>query len=115
VDDNADAASMLALVLEASGHQVIIEHSSYKALMRAKEHAPQVCLLDIGLPEMDGIELAQRLRAEPETANALLIAVTGYGQAEDRKRTKAAGFDHHLVKPADITQLMAIIAKACTD
>lgn len=115
VDDNADAASMLALVLEASGHQVMVEHSSYKALERAKEYAPQVCLLDIGLPEMDGIELAKRLRAEPETAHAMLVAVTGYGQAEDRKRTQAAGFNHHLVKPADITQLMTIIAKASKD
>ncbi|MFC5549115.1 hybrid sensor histidine kinase/response regulator [Massilia aerilata] len=109
VDDNEDAAGMLAMLLEALGHQVMVEHSSSKALARAMQYAPQVCVLDIGLPEMDGIELAKRLRAQPETANVLLIAVTGYGQDEDRRRTRAAGFDHHLVKPADIKQLSAIL------
>jgi CheY-like chemotaxis protein len=88
----------------------MVEHSSRKALERAKHDVPQVCVLDIGLPEMDGIELAKRLRAEPETANVLLIAVTGYGQDEDRQQTKAAGFDHHLIKPADINRLSAILA-----
>jgi CheY-like chemotaxis protein len=111
VDDNADAASMLAMVLEASGHQVTVEHSSRKALERAKQEAPQVCILDIGLPEMDGIELAKRLRTQPETAHSLLIAVTGYGQDQDRKQSRAAGFDHHFVKPADLKQLAAMIAK----
>ncbi|WP_426173979.1 response regulator [Massilia sp. TWR1-2-2] len=92
VDDNHDAASMLAMLLEASGHHVMVENSSRKALERAKQGAPQVCILDIGLPEMDGIELAKRLRALPETASALLVAVTGYGQEQDREQTKAAGF-----------------------
>jgi PAS domain S-box-containing protein len=109
VDDNEDAAAMIAMLLEALGHHVLVEHSSSKALERAIRYAPQVCILDIGLPEMDGIELARRLRARPETAHALLIAVTGYGQDQDRQRTKAAGFDHHLVKPADIKQLSAIL------
>jgi PAS domain S-box-containing protein len=112
VDDNEDAASMLALVLEASGHQVTVEHSSRNALRRARDIRPQVCVLDIGLPEIDGIELAKRLRAQPETAHALLIAVTGYGQDQDRKQTREAGFDHHLVKPANIKQLIAIVAEA---
>jgi PAS domain S-box-containing protein len=111
VDDNEDAASMLAMVLEASGHQVTVEYSSSNALKRAKQIAPHVCVLDIGLPEMDGIELAKTLRARPETARSLLIAVTGYGQDQDRKQTQAAGFDHHLVKPADIKQLIAMIAQ----
>jgi PAS domain S-box-containing protein len=110
VDDNADAASMLAMFLEASGHQVIIEHSSRKALERAKQEAPQVCILDIGLPEIDGIELAKMLRAQPGTAHSLLIALTGYGQDQDRERTRAGGFDHHLVKPADMKRLAAMIA-----
>jgi signal transduction histidine kinase/ActR/RegA family two-component response regulator len=112
VDDNEDAASMLAMLLEASGHHVMVENSSRKALERVKHGPPQVCILDIGLPEMDGIELAKRLRAQPETASALLVAVTGYGQEQDREQTKAAGFDHHLVKPADLKQLAAIIAQA---
>lgn len=111
VDDNVDAASMLGMLLEASGHQVMIEYSSRKALERAKQEAPQVCILDIGLPEMNGIELAKMLRAQPETAHSLLIAVTGYGQEQDRKQTRAVGFGHHLVKPLDIKQLTAILTE----
>jgi CheY-like chemotaxis protein len=111
VDDNADAAAMLAMLLEASDHQVIVEHGSRRALEQARKAAPQVCLLNIGRPEIDGYELAQRLRAEPETANCLLIAVTGYGQEQDRKKTLATGFDHHLVKPVDTKKLAAIIAE----
>lgn len=110
VDDNEDAASMLAMFLEALGHHVIVEHSSRKAITRSKQEAPQVCILDIGLPEMDGIELARTMRAEPETANSVFIAITGYGQDDDRKRTRSAGFDHHLVKPADMQQLSAILS-----
>jgi PAS domain S-box-containing protein len=111
VDDNEDAAAMLALLLEASGHQVIVEHRALQALERARKEVPQVCLLDIGLPEIDGLELARRLRAEPQTAHALLIAVTGYGQDQDRTETLAAGFDHHLVKPVDMDKLAAILAE----
>lgn len=109
VDDNVDAAAMLSMLLEASGHQVWVEHSSQAALERARAVEPQVCLLDIGLPEMDGNELARLLRARPETAGTLLIAVTGYGQANDRQKTQAAGFDHHLVKPIHIEQLEALL------
>jgi PAS domain S-box-containing protein len=111
VDDNEDAAAMLAMLLEASGHRVMVEHSSRAGLERARQEAPQVCILDIGLPEMNGIELAKRLRAQPETAHSLLIAVTGYGQDQDREQTRAAGFDHHLVKPADVKRLTAMIAE----
>lgn len=114
VDDNEDAASLLAMLLEASGHHVMVEHSARRALDRARAESPHICILDIGLPEMNGFELADKLRAQPETANALLIAVTGYGQDEDRKATKTAGFDHHLVKPADIKTLTSIIKEAKT-
>jgi CheY-like chemotaxis protein/anti-sigma regulatory factor (Ser/Thr protein kinase) len=110
VDDNIDAASMLGMLLEAGGHEVMTEHGSHAALQRAKVEAPQVCILDIGLPEMDGNELAQRLRTLPQTAKSILIAVTGYGQDSDRGQTLAAGFDHHLVKPVDTTKLSAILA-----
>ena len=109
VDDNVDAAAMLAMLLEASGHQVTVEHDAREGLARAQADRPDACLLDIGLPDMDGNELAQRLRALPATAGTLLIAVTGYGQEADRQRTKAAGFDHHLVKPLDPKQLFAIL------
>jgi signal transduction histidine kinase/ActR/RegA family two-component response regulator len=109
VDDNEDAADTLAMLLEASGHEVLVEHGSHRALARAADAAPQVCLLDIGLPDMDGVELARRLRAQPETAGALLVAVTGYGQESDRARTREAGFDHHLVKPIDLDKLQAVL------
>ena len=110
VDDNIDAATMLAMLLEASGHQVLVEHEARRALERAKNEPTQVFLLDIGLPEIDGNELAQQLRAQPETAQSVLIAVTGYGQESDRRKTLAAGFDHHLVKPVDTKKLAAILA-----
>ncbi len=109
VDDNTDAATMLGMLLEAAGHEVYIEHESLLALARAQVEAPQVCLLDIGLPEIDGNELAQRLRASPQTAGSLLIAVTGYGHDNDRGQSLAAGFDHHLVKPVDTHVLWAIL------
>jgi CheY-like chemotaxis protein len=111
VDDNVDAASMLSMLLEAGGHKVIVEHGAHRALERAQSDPPQVFLLDIGLPEIDGNELAQRLRRQPETAQAMLIAVTGYGQDSDREKTSAAGFDHHLVKPVDSRRLAAILAE----
>jgi PAS domain S-box-containing protein len=110
VDDNVDAASMLSMLLEVDGHQVTTEYGSLAALERAKLEAPQVCILDIGLPGMDGNELAQRLRTLPQTASAVLVAVTGYGQENDRRQTLAAGFDHHLVKPVDTEKLAAILA-----
>ena len=111
VDDNVDAASMLSMLLEAGGHAVMTEYGSHAALERARAEAPQVCILDIGLPEMDGNELAQRLRALPQTAGAMLIAVTGYGQDSDRGQSLAAGFDHHLVKPVDTRKLAALLGE----
>jgi signal transduction histidine kinase/CheY-like chemotaxis protein len=109
VDDNVDAAAMLSMLLESAGHDVMVEHGARQALERARAGRPQVCLLDIGLPEMSGNELARRLRADAATAGAVLIAVTGYGQEDDRKSALAAGFDHHLVKPTDVRALMAIL------
>jgi signal transduction histidine kinase/ActR/RegA family two-component response regulator len=110
VDDNADAAKTIAMLLEILGYSVAVEYDAHSALKRARIEAPRVLLLDIGLPDMDGYELARRLRAMPETAQATLIALTGYGQEEDRARTKAAGFDHHFVKPVDPAQLAALLA-----
>lgn len=110
VDDNVDAAVMLRMLLEASGHQVIVEHDAKRALERAKGEVPDVFLLDIGLPEMDGNELAQHLRACPETGKATLIAITGYGQEQDRKLSMSAGFDQHLVKPVDTRKLAAVLS-----
>ena len=112
VDDNIDAAVMLAMLLEVAGHEVMVEHDARAALARAHAAGPQVCLLDIGLPEMDGKELARRLRADAATRDAILVAVTGYGQDSDREQIMAAGFDHHLVKPVDMERLEAILAAA---
>jgi CheY-like chemotaxis protein len=109
VDDNVDAATLLAMLLEDMGHEVIVEHDSVSALQRAVLARPQVCLLDIGLPDLDGNELARRLRALPETRDAVLVAVTGYGQDRDREQSAAAGFDHHFMKPVDTAQLAAVL------
>jgi len=109
VDDNIDSANMLAMLLDAMGYKTATEHTARKAIERAHRTTPPVCLLDIGLPDMDGTELAQQLRAIPHMANSTLIAVTGYGQEQDRQKSKAAGFDHHLVKPIDIKQLLRLL------
>jgi PAS domain S-box-containing protein len=110
VDDNQDAALMVAMLLEAVGHEVTVEHAAKAALAHSAGARPDVFLLDIGLPEMDGNTLARRLREQPETTGALLIAVTGYGQEHDREATRVAGFDHHLVKPLDTGYLLALLA-----
>ena len=112
VDDNVDAAQMLGMLLEAAGHRVSIRHSAREALAQADLAVPDVFLLDIGLPDMDGNELARRLRGDAATANVVLVAVTGYGQESDRQRSAEAGFDHHLVKPVDVNALSAILTAA---
>jgi signal transduction histidine kinase/ActR/RegA family two-component response regulator len=114
VDDNVDAAETLGLLLEASGHRVSIEHDPQRALERASTEAPQVCLLDIGLPGMDGYELARHLRAQPATRHAFLVAITGYGQDSDRRLAAEAGFDRHLVKPIDLDKLQDVLASRPT-
>ncbi len=93
----------------ADDQHVVIAHIASPVSARNIAQQPQVCLIDIGLPELDGNQVAQRLRSLPEMANAVLIAVTGYGQESDRKNALAAGFDHHLVKPVDTKRLAAIL------
>ncbi|MDB5792833.1 MAG: hypothetical protein JWQ80_2857 [Massilia sp.] len=110
VDDNVDAAESLAVLLEAQGHRVRVEAHPVQALAAATEDPPQVFILDIGLPEMDGYELARRLRADAATRNALFIALTGYGQAHDRILSKSSGFEHHFVKPMDTHALGQVLA-----
>ena len=110
VDDNVDAAETLAMLLEAAGHQVAVEHDPRRALERARQAPPDAFLLDIGLPEIDGNELARRLRTQAETAASVLIAVSGYGQEQDRRAALEAGFQHHLVKPVDFERLEALLA-----
>jgi PAS domain S-box-containing protein len=110
VDDYVDAAESLAMLLQAEGHEVEIADCGLQAIEQAQAFRPQVVLLDIGLPDLDGYEVAQRLRTLPETHDAILIALTGYGQAEDRERAQNAGFDHHLLKPVNFEQLSALLA-----
>ena len=100
------------MLLEASGHTVTVFETAHAALDMATKLKPDALILDIGLPDMTGYDLARRLRAMPELDGAMLIALTGYGQASDREESKAAGFDHHLVKPADPRRLQAILAEA---
>ncbi len=114
VDDNIDAARMLAMVLQVMGHEVVVAHTSFDALDLAARTSLDACVLDIGLPDLDGNELARRLRAAPGTRDATLIALTGYSQEQDRARAVAAGFDHFMVKPVDIGKLTAALAPADT-
>ena len=110
VDDNVDAAHLLAMLLESAGYEAIVEHNATSALNRAQLIMPDVCLLDIGLPDMDGTELARHLRTQPATAKSILIAITGYGREQDRKSAADAGFDHHFVKPVNMEQLLQLLS-----
>jgi CheY-like chemotaxis protein len=112
VDDNADAADSLAVLLRLLGHEVRVAHDGPAALAAAAGGWPEVVLLDLGMPGMDGYEVARRLRADPATAGAVIAALTGWGQDEDRRRSKEAGFDHHLVKPADLGALQQILVRS---
>ena len=110
VDDNNDAADSLAELLRDAGHDVAVAYSPVAALELAESFRPEVAVIDIGLPVMDGYELAARLRANTLTASCRLIALTGYGQSGDLARSKAGGFQHHLVKPVDIAKLTELVA-----
>jgi CheY-like chemotaxis protein len=110
VDDNVDAAETLALLLKEEGNDVQTALDGPGALEAAVGFRPNVALLDIGLPTMDGYEVARQLRKDPTFNNMLLVAVTGYGQDIDRQRAHDAGFDHHLVKPADFGKVQQILA-----
>ena len=110
VDDNLDVADSLAIMLRQRGHTVCLAHDGPAALAAAQTFVPQVVLLDIGLPGLDGFEVARRMRAMPELKGAFLVAITGYGQPEARHTAMQAGVDVHLVKPVDpraLNQLMA--------
>jgi CheY-like chemotaxis protein len=109
VDDNRDAVDALAMMLKLGGNDVEIAYDGMTALATAQSFVPDAVVLDIGLPGIDGYEVARRLRARPETAHALIVAVTGYGQKEDRERSRAAGFDHHLVKPIESDALLMLL------
>jgi CheY-like chemotaxis protein len=111
VDDNDDAASLLAVWLGRQGYQTSVANDGFEALTMVRATRPQIALLDLGLPVLDGYELAERLLAEPSLAGLKLVAVTGYGQEQDRERTARAGFHAHLVKPVNLQELAALLAR----
>jgi CheY-like chemotaxis protein/two-component sensor histidine kinase len=112
VDDNADSAAMMAAVLELQGHEVRVACDGHQAVEAAVEFVPDVALLDIGLPGLSGYEVAQRMRTDPRTCSAHLIAVTGWGHEEDRQRALESGFDAHLTKPADPEHIIELVARS---
>jgi PAS domain S-box-containing protein len=109
VDDNADAADTLQTLLSLDGHEVRTAASGPEALEVLGDFSPDLALLDIGLPGMSGLELARRLRAQPALAGIKLVALTGWGRDENRERSREAGFDHHMTKPVDIDEVLALL------
>jgi len=109
VDDNRDAADSLAMLLCLQGHEVRVAHDGPAALKLAEGYRPEMIFLDIGMPGMDGYEVARRLRQQPGLEKVVLAALTGWGQQEDRRRTAEAGFDHHLVKPVEPNDLEELL------
>ena len=112
VDDNIDSAASIGMLLGLDGHQVREAHDGPTALTLLAAERPDLVLLDIGMPGMDGHEVARRIRQLPGMQDLILVAMTGYGQEEDRRRTREAGFDVHLVKPVDIDELRRLVAAA---
>jgi CheY-like chemotaxis protein len=108
-DDNRDAAETLAVVLRLEGHDVEVAHDGPTALLLFERHRPDVALLDVGMPGLDGYEVARRIRARADSAHVLLIAVTGWGQEKDRRQSADAGFDYHLTKPVEPDALIRLI------
>lgn len=110
-DDNRDSADSMAMLLEAGGHAVHVAYDGEEALTIANEVRPEAILLDIGMPKMNGFECARSIRAESWAAGTFLIALTGWGQEEDKKRALEAGFDRHLTKPVDPATLDEVLRK----
>ncbi len=114
VEDNADARETLQLLLELDGHRVRVAGDGEEGLAAIEEHRPQIAFVDIGLPRVDGFELARRVRARSEHAAVRLIALTGYGRTEDRRAIEQAGFDMHLIKPVSQEALRGAIEASST-
>jgi two-component system OmpR family response regulator len=110
VDDSVDAAEAMSMLLETLGHEVRVMHDGPSALAVVDDFTPDVVILDIGLPGMDGFEVAREMRTRAVTKTALLIALTGYGADSDKQKARDAGFDHHLVKPVSFTAIETVIA-----
>jgi CheY-like chemotaxis protein len=112
VDDNRDGADLMAVLLRLQGHEVEVAHDGYCALEIAAKFEPEVVLLDIGLPGLNGYDVAKQLRQMKLRRPQCLIAMTGYGSDEDRQRTEEAGFDHHIVKPIEPAELNKLLARS---
>jgi CheY-like chemotaxis protein len=110
-DDNIDSAETLSMLLEEMGNEVSTAHNGLEAFERAVAFRPDVLVLDIGMPKLNGYEVARKIRAEEWGTQVVLIALTGWGQADDRRKSQDAGFDHHLVKPVTPEALEGILAK----
>ncbi len=116
IEDNDDGREMMAMMLEAQQYRVVSAIDGLEGLRKAAESRPDIALVDIGLPGIDGYEVARRMRADPATSGVRLVALTGYGQEGDRERALAAGFDAHLVKPVELGKLMHVLeATAVSD
>jgi CheY-like chemotaxis protein len=109
-DDNRDAAVSLGVLLELSDHEVLIAHDGEDALKIAREAMPDAMILDIGMPRLTGDQVARAVRSEPWGQRVYLVAVTGWGEPEDKERASAAGFDHHLTKPVDVDVMEKLLA-----
>lgn len=110
VDDSPDSAESLALMLTLMGYEAFTADSGPSALRALREHRPDVVLLDLGMPEMDGYEVARRVREDEELRGVRLVALTGWTSEQDRRRSREAGFDHHLVKPTDRDTLESLLS-----
>jgi DNA-binding response OmpR family regulator len=115
VDDNEDAAELLSYALSSSGYATRVAHDGATALRAADEFRPDVAVLDIGLPVMDGYTLAKRLKESAAHAGLRVVALSGYGQDEDVRRARSAGFDEYLVKPVDLDRLLVTVERLTTD
>ncbi len=109
VDDHEPSAEMLAEILTLEGHEVRMAHTAVDAVAVAGVFSPMIAVLDIGLPDEDGFELARRIKADPNLQNVRLIGVSGYGQSQYPKRAKEAGFEHYLIKPVDLDELLMLV------
>lgn len=110
VDDSPDAADALAMLVRGWGHDVRVEYGGEQELRAALDFRPDVCLLDLSMPRMSGFDLAGRLRQDPRTAGAVLVAVSGWGDSETQRRARDAGFDAFLLKPSDLDALRGVLA-----
>jgi CheY-like chemotaxis protein len=111
VDDNKDSAQSLALLLKITGHETCLAHDGLEAVVAAGQFRPELVLLDIGLPRLNGYEACRRIREEAWGKTIVLVALTGWGQEEDRRKSKDAGFDHHLVKPVEYNALVELLGE----